>query len=152
MKIEQLDFLDKFDRDSTKQERVVELILQQIPNVKYLRSRIRFSTAYDAQEKEIPIGHVNNILYNLATIAWKRSRWISKYKYEHLTYFLDLTLDARVLNCTEAITREEVQEISASVCERTVAILNGQKLLLKEDGKNVEAIITDFKTLKYLLQ
>lgn len=152
MKTEQLDFLGKFDRESAKQEKVIELLIQQIPNVKYLRSRIKFSTAYTEKEREVPTAHVNNILYNLATIAWKRSRWIPKYKYEHLTFFLDMTLDSRVLNCTEAITREEVQEIAASVAERTISFLQSQTTIFKAEERHIDTIRQDFKTLQYLLK
>lgn len=151
MKTEQLDFLGKFDRDSKQDEQAVKLILDIIPNVKYLRSRIRFCTE-EIPSKDAALTHVQNILYNIATIAWKKSRWISQYKYEHLTYFLDLTLDSRVLNCTEVITLEEVQGYVKSVGERTIAVLKGVKAVLKAEQKNIDTITAEFKSLQYLLK
>lgn len=148
----QTEFLSKFDRDSVKEEKLVDLIVKQIPNVKYLRGRIFASTEVDADTKKIALGHVENILFNLAALAWEKSRWVPKYKYEHLTHFLDMTLDGRVLNCTIVITKEEVQEAVNNVSEQTCAPLRGQAAVLKHEFRRVETIIANFKTLKFLFQ
>lgn len=148
----QIDFLSKFDRDSVKEEKLVDLIIKQIPNVKYLRGRIFASLDIDKGVQTIALGHVENILYNLATLAWEKSRWIPKYKYEHLTHFLDMTLDGRVLNCTIVITKEDVQEAVNNVADQTITPLKGQSALLRHEFRRVDTIIANFKTLKFLFQ
>lgn len=148
----QIDFLGKFDRDSVKEEKLVDLILKQVPNVKYLRSRIRFSTDLDQTTKDTALKQVENILFNLAALAWEKSRWIPKYKYEHITYFLDKNLDSVVLNCTEVITREDVQEAARNVGLQTTAPLIVQQKIIKDGYKRVETIISNFRTLQFLLQ
>lgn len=148
----QIDFLGKFDRDSVKEEKLVGLILKQVPNVKFLRSKVRFSTDLDEETKDKALKQVENILFNLATIAWERSRWVPKYKYENITHFLDMTLDSVVLNCTDVISREEVQQAAVNVTLQTVAPFINQQKLLGDSYRRIETIISNFRTLKFLLQ
>jgi len=149
---DQLDFFKDLTSTQAKDERIVELLLEEIKCMKYLRANIRLSLSISKEEITKLLTPVELILFALAMTCFRKSRYTGKFRYKDTDYFVQCTKDHKELGMDFPADKARIQELVDNIGGRLRGIFYGQADAFKAIKSTVDVITQNFKTLNYLLK
>lgn len=141
----QLTLLDQFDKYSKRDERLVSELLRALYNFKYFKVNTRFSEIHNKADIE---KELNNVLYWVAFLSWKKARYIPEYKDNwKLEYFLAKTKEASHVNVTEYLTPDTLSEYYQNGHKRLKSTFMVYKDLLVDERAITKRILDSFDNI-----
>lgn len=141
----QLTLLDQFDKNIKRDERLVSELIKALLNFKYFKVNTRFSEIHNKADIE---KELNNILYWVAFLSWKKSRYVPEYKDNwNLEFFLAKTKEASHVNVTEYLEPDTLSEYYQNGHRRLKSTFMVYKDLLVDERTITKRILDSFDNI-----
>lgn len=143
--------MEDFDKSLRKEDYLINSILKNIENVKYLRNRIYFSDL-DGENKEKALNFTDTTLYWMAYLTFNMSRYNGEYRYKSLEYFKTLTKNKGAVGMSSVPSNEDILEHIRGQQARLDELFNGNKSFFKEYSSTVQKIQSNLNSISYFIK
>lgn len=140
----QLSLLDQFDKNLSRQDRLVDNLIDMIKMCKYYRTCTRF--AYMPESK---VDNLTFIMQGLARIAYEVAKDLPSYKGRGIMYFMKYTTDNVYVNMAEPKSIDEVKEQYMVAQSKIKTILMTNKEIISPSINYVNLILKTLDQLCY---